>query len=752
MESMLRFKCLFIIALLQAVSMANMNGPPGAYKIANGNPSALIQYSTDYTAEYIEVYSPPIKTQYAEVYWRDAGPVPLPDAFQKRYLNKSVAIIGYEVAVVEQTGSGDVPVPMNSMYNHHFEASIINSRHVKVVKRQVTPEIARRIMSHGRAEILMPEVISEPLGAEPEASLVHAFYMANGGEARLSYKGLPKGYAQVLHSPDTLRLSPMMVDTKNRDQQGPVFMPGPLPRSAQAPPNASYSGLLECPCSTRLKKEWKMVYSTLSSGTCPTKVANASECFMAGRMLIDADQYSDRTVSSPSLASACSLVNKADGTVDVIWNLESAADCGTSEAEDVMAFVAAHVNLTLVLSKHDGPKAARITISGPADKWLGVGFGTNSMCIKLESDTCPRGGPYAIVVTGDRLEDVEERRLDFHGPGRVIQSSIDVVRNTVRDGVRTVVITRGLKGATADYYTFDPSTQSLPIINAIGCSLTFAQHCGHGPASLNFVSADVPSCVCRSGVRGTIGGNAFPDCACAGDLFAQHNPTCYVSTYVGGLACCRHGQSLLDEDQVQPWAGDYQTVHLKFRFYFEDYVQVLHKNTVWLVHISEPEYDIVPCLAGTPSSQCVQVVTARWTVASMMQDCSTLDNVWCTGIGSSDPKVTEGVKLIRINPHCHAPHCLSMELYNADTGHLLCYTEPIRGTGSELDNEKDYINIPPCIWGDPDQGLLEPPHLPLGTSLMAIHRANNTHGHTGEMGHWQMRAVLVPKAEPDFRA
>merc|ERR1719242_1751643 len=45
-----------------------------------------------------------------------------------------------------------------------------------------------------------------------------------------------------------------MIDTWNRDHKGPNFVPGPLPKAAVSPPDAIYSGLLECPCTDRISK------------------------------------------------------------------------------------------------------------------------------------------------------------------------------------------------------------------------------------------------------------------------------------------------------------------------------------------------------------------------------------------------------------------------------------------------------------------------------------------------------------------
>ena len=88
-----------------------------------------------------------------------------------------------------------------------------------------------------------------------------------------------------------------------------------------------------------------------------------------------------------------------------------------------------------------------------------------------------------------------------------------------------------------------------------------------------------------------------------------------------------------------------------------------------------------------------------------------------------------------IGAHCHAAACISMELHNADTGELICRNTPVFGTGDEIFNEKDYLAIPPCIFGS-EEGLLLPPNLSLDTNLISIKKANSTYHHTGNMAYW----------------
>lgn len=721
-----------------------MNGD--GYEVANA-PT----FSSDYTADYFEVYSPLIRSQYSEVFWRMQEPVSLPDEIQERFANKVMSIVGYEADQVRKTPEGDVPVPITWAYNHHYEAYLTSSAAVLVKKEGNAPGL-----HHGTNEYWTPAV-TDDYSDDSNIPLSTLFSEANGGEFRKSYHGYPKGYAQLIESPNTFQITPMQIDTWNREMVGPKYIPGPLPKASHIPASAGYNGLLECPCSDRLKKEWEMMYKLETSGSCDAPVHNSSECLIAARQLVQAEKYVQRVVSDPTSPSGCSVEAHLDGSAAVVWNLGK-PHSGVAkfvEGSPVVAFAHAQVSVTVELVPDHG---ATIAMVGPVDKWFGVGFGSESMCIHMQADECPDGGPYAIVVTGEK---VVERKLDFHGPGTVLEPSFALQSNVVKNEARKVILTRPLNGATSKHFTFDPSVASVPIITARGCSLTFAQHCGHGPSKLTFLASDVRTGICQAGISGTIGGNIFNNKRCApsptSDLAKQDNPTCYVQTYRGGLSCCRDGQSLLDQGQENPWAGQYLEYYLKFRFYFQEYQpensesRPSHHNLVrlyWQTESFAGEYDIVQCKDGVPPSQCIQMITSQWKVSDMLHDCSTRQNLWCTGKGSTNANVTEGVKLIYAGPHCHAPTCLSMELYNADAGQLLCKVEPTHGKGDhkKLYDEQGFIAIPPCLWGtDESEGLPPPQLLSLDTTLVSIKRNNNTLGHTGEMASWQMRGVVVPK-------
>lgn len=90
-----------------------------------------------------------------------------------------------------------------------------------------------------------------------------------------------------------------------------------------------------------------------------------------------------------------------------------------------------------------------------------------------------------------------------------------------------------------------------------------------------------------------------------------------------------------------------------------------------------------------------------------------------------------------------------MELFNADTGESICRNVPTYGTltegatGVRRFDEKGYLALPPCVWGDTAQGLRSPPLLTWDTNLTAIKVCNSTYGHTGEMARWQGHGIIV---------
>jgi len=377
-----------------------------------------------------------------------------------------------------------------------------------------------------------------------------------------------------------------------------------------------------------------------------------------------------------------------------------------------------------------------INMSGPSDVWFGVGFDARAMADR----------PYVVVVDGHGV--VSEHKIGDHEPGTTLNpTQVTVVSSTVVNGVRTVVLSRAFKGVTADHYTFDPDITNFPFINAVGNTPDFSFHRNKATSTITFTALDTATCICNNGFHAYVNNLQFGR-YCApeptGDLVQQKNPTCWIQTYSGGLYCCHHKAILLDEDQPVDTRVD--EVYLKFRFYYQDYQpptpsnpKPSHLNLKRFYFMTEAyagEYDIIPCPAGTPSQDCIQEITARWKVRDMFYDCNPEKDAYCNGTG-------KGIKLIYAGGHCHAPSCLSIELYNLDTGSLLCRQTPVWGTGvAEKFDEAGYLLIPPCLWGD-EEGLVPPELLTLDTYLLSVKRNNNTYGHYGEMASWQMRGIVL---------
>ena len=274
-----------------------------------------------------------------------------------------------------------------------------------------------------------------------------------------------------------------------------------------------------------------------------------------------------------------------------------------------------------------------MNISGPDGKWFGVGLGAKTFTMSDE--------PYAVIVDGSGA--VKEMKLGDHDPGSQLSSSVRVVSNQVADGLRTISLTRSFMGQTSDHFTFDPSTTStIPIITASGTGPDYAYH---GPTTrggdiLHLHALDALTCVCNTGVKGSINGIPFSkDCLPEpyADLVQQKNPTCWVDTYQGGQHCCSHKTILLDADQEPP--EELLTYHLKFRFYFEPYEPetdskpASHQNLIRLWYSTEAnsgEYDVPKADEGTPPEETVHMITSRWQVgtkeSSLDHTCLALKN------------------------------------------------------------------------------------------------------------------------------
>ena len=95
---------------------------------------------------------------------------------------------------------------------------------------------------------------------------------------RKSYHGFPKGKALLVDSPAKFNFFPMVIDTKNRFDDVGVegFRAGIEPASSLAPEGASWSGLIECPCTTRTKKWISKAFATQTKDSCRQRIHEKS--------------------------------------------------------------------------------------------------------------------------------------------------------------------------------------------------------------------------------------------------------------------------------------------------------------------------------------------------------------------------------------------------------------------------------------------------------------------------------------------
>lgn len=117
-----------------------------------------------------------------------------------------------------------------------------------------------------------------------------------------------------------------------------------------------------------------------------------------------------------------------------------------------------------------------VTLTGPSNLWLGIGFGVQSMTF----------GEDVLTFDSSGLQDREFRGI---GVMPIIDSNQDwtEVSNTINGGVRTIIATRGLTGNDSNDFTFIPSATSILLVWARGNgTLNFGNHGGtnRGPTNV----------------------------------------------------------------------------------------------------------------------------------------------------------------------------------------------------------------------------------------------------------------------------
>lgn len=730
---------------------------PGGAAAANKFPLNFKDYPGG--VEYFDVYTPMISTLYSQVFWTGLDPVDLPADIVKRYAGRGMAVVGFEVDQVRRTPDGDVSLPITLAYNHHFEAGMsgAKSRFEKVkFSGPNDPRIAKleREMGHGLPNHDEHWMLTD-LDSESPIPSSQAFGGGNGGEYRKSFHGYPPGYAQVILSPERFQMTPMQIDTFNRDEMNLTsshFVTGPVPRNSWAPkagsPDSKYSGLLECPVTTRLQAVIDANYVAQVADKCANPIGSSHECFGAATQFIGAsgNTFDNFEISNTSMPAGCSVTNDPQNSLNYFVYFNSAASSTACGGSNVVLSGATASLVNLQVNMDSEKDLVTISMTGPSSVWYGVGFGAQAM----------KDAPWAIIADGSGK--VEEYKLSDQGTAnKLLTPSLTVKSNTVANGNRTIVVTRSLKGAGPEYYTFDTSKSSvLPFINAIGNTPQLAFHKAKLPTQISIVSSGINisgSCLCavdpppfgsgkgkfvyhpvnQPGEKGQ-GTISFGNhCAEGGDLMIERNPTCDVRYYVGGQTACHHMFSLLDADQEIPWVDQPLEYQHKWRFWVQPYNESYHKNvrrTTWGIG-SPVEYDVPKCSEGVRG--CAKDETGRWVHT-------------IRGTYGAEGNIVAG------HFHCHAPTCKYMSMYtcpdnvtvcNETTGTLICTERPIYGGTGQIDqkrfDEPGYILQPPCMFGDAEFGLQAP--VAATKQMFTIKGSYADYGHHGEMA-WQQMYIV----------
>ncbi len=127
--------------------------------------------------EYFEAYAGPIKSTYSEVFWTHLPEVELPPELVQRFEGKAMAVVGFEADQIRRTPEGDVSVPINVAYNHHYGARLL-PRTMMPGCSGLSPE---------------PGFVDVPVEHTPSANGLPTsmiFGYSNGGEFRKTYHGL----------------------------------------------------------------------------------------------------------------------------------------------------------------------------------------------------------------------------------------------------------------------------------------------------------------------------------------------------------------------------------------------------------------------------------------------------------------------------------------------------------------------------------------------------------------------------------
>jgi len=304
-------------------------------------------------------------------------------------------------------------------------------------------------------------------------------------------------------------------------------------------------------------------------------------------------------------------------------------------------------------------------------------------------------------------------------------------------------------GATTLHYTIPSSPGQVNVITALGSTPELAYHKARTGSKLVLAPTDVSACVCEP-VTGHIisymnqthtdwgGYNCVDeprsDMLKHGDGTGRNvsNMACNMKTYHGGLQCCKHSWFLTDVEQDSMIPNKTDTYYLKWRYYFQEYAPSTAAAPASHRHLHHWVFLIDDAINDSEED------SAHYGTKSLGKISAHLP---ASQIGLEDvPKGYKTITPIVMTPHCHAPDCMNVQMWDADTDTLICnitadYGDEKNGDTRGLFNEANYVAIPPCLYGD-QPGLQTPFNLSATTNMVAHKVFNNTFRHLGQMAQW----------------
>jgi hypothetical protein len=204
-----------------------------------------------------------------------------------------------------------------------------------------------------------------------------------GGESRKSFHGYPDGFAQLIESPQSWHITPMQIDTRNRDcgvtpesvTNCTRYTPGVEPHQARygrhwagvdgmnPVGSSNYSGVLECPCTSNYggdpafypNSKTKVIadkFTALPFGTCAKGhvITTADKCFTQVPLIgVFAKSFVNSTIADATSPSGCTVTTNADGTATATFNTAGTTTCPSSATKvgevQIVGRIFAKVNL-----------------------------------------------------------------------------------------------------------------------------------------------------------------------------------------------------------------------------------------------------------------------------------------------------------------------------------------------------------------------------------------------------------------------